>query len=59
MKKFFIALVITVMGVTIILASPTEDAEKVVREGVTKVLAITEKSQGGLSMAEQIGRAHV
>lgn len=54
MKKFFIALVITVMGVTIILASPTEDAEKVVREGVTKVLAITEKSQGGLSMAEQL-----
>ncbi len=35
-------------------ASPTDEAENVVREGIEKVLGVTERSQGGPAMAEQL-----
>lgn len=54
MKAFHLVLAMLMTWAAGALASPTEKAEAAVREGVAEVLAVTEKSQGGLPMAAQL-----
>ncbi len=51
MKKFCLILFVIAAAAQ---AAPVDDAEAAVREGVAKVLAVTQNSRGGLSMADQL-----
>lgn len=54
MKKNCLTLLLVAAAGAFAQAAPADEAEAAVREGVAQVLAVTQKSQGGLPMAAQL-----